>query len=176
MRKYLLLATVAGCMASTCAFAGGSIATNKQSAVINVKANIQIATEVTSLQDMNFGTLYVLSGTTGDLAYLGTDGTVETENSGVVATKGSPAAGSISLTSAYPATVTCADGTGAPLSGDACSLGNNLVLKNLRLQGIGGCTYGICKEYKIGGMLSATEAVTQARNIDAPGIKVELQY
>ena len=175
MRKYLLLATVAGCMASTCAFAGGSIATNKQSAVINVKANIQIADELKNLQDMNFGTLYVLSGTTGDLAVLTVEGDIYTENSGVVATKGSPTAGSIDSNSQFlmdgvNVVVTCANGTGDPTSGASCSLGNGLALKNVETFG------GYGSAMMFGGTLTATEAVTQAKNIDVPGIKVERRY
>ena len=173
MRKYLLLATVAGCMVSTCAFAGGSIATNKQSAIINVKANIKIATELRNLQDMDFGTLYVLSGTTGDLVSLSTAGEVSIINAGVVAKKGTPKVGSINSTSdgLWERQVTCADGTGAPLSGDSCSLGNGLELKNVVASGGG---YG--DPLILAGTLKATSAITQAKNVDAAGLKVEIQY
>ena len=175
MRKYLLLATAAGCMVSTCAFAGGSIATNKQSAVINVKADIQIANELKSLQDMNFGTLYILSGTTGDLASLSAeDGSIYVMNPGVVATRGTPMVGSIDANNnknmqLANAHITCADGTGDPRNG-SCSLGNGLALKNLDVWG------GYMEPMSFGGVLTATEAITQAKNIDAAGIRVELQY
>ena len=176
MRKYLLLATVAGCMVSTCAFAGGSIATDKQSAVINVKANIKIADELKNLQDMNFGTLYVLSGTTGDLVSIDTTGVVTTISSGVVATRGTALPGAIEKNQDAYYDVTCADGTGDPIwEGDSCSLGNGLVLKNVIQNCLVSAGYS-CKSMVFGGTLSATEAVTQAKNVDAPGIKVEMRY
>ena len=172
MRKYLLLATVAGCMFSFGAKAG-SIATNKQSAIINVYANVQLAAEITSIQDMNFGTISVLSGTTGDLVSMSTEGNREAISSGVVGISGDSTPGGMddNAGGVNYLTITCADGTGDPTASDVCDLGNGLALKNVVSTGGGGSGY-----YRFGGTLTATSAITEPKTINAAGIKVSIDY
>ena len=176
MRKYLLLATVAGCMFSENAMAGGSISANQQNATVNVRATIRKASQIQNLQDMDFGTLYIANDTTGDLVSMSTAGEVTVKNDAVVAATGEPASGYIGF-SAYTTvgyTVTCANGTGDPTNGDSCSLGNGLVLKNVVVDVHLGY---LAETLTFGGTLAATSGYRASNiNLDAPGIRVELQY
>ena len=85
MKKYFLLASVAGCLMTANAWAG-TIATGGASATINVKANLKPTGTITSVADMDFGDILVTQDTTqdvctGDIATLGTDGVI---NAGIL--------------------------------------------------------------------------------------------
>ena len=78
MKKYLLLASVAGCLMCAGNAMAGTIADDGQSATINISAKIVGVDLITAVQDMNFGTLYVPSNIVADdkIADMDEDGVI----------------------------------------------------------------------------------------------------
>lgn len=111
MRKYLLLASVAGCLLSAGnAMADTSeVAADGKSARMDVYATLKVAPSITDVTDMKFGTIYV-KGSVAEgekVASLSTAGKITVYNSGL-SSSGTPAAGTFTVDSAGPNfSVTC---------------------------------------------------------------------
>ena len=173
MKKSVLLATIANCLLGANAIAGGSIATDKQSATINVHANIRIADELKSLQDMNFGTLHIVSGTSGDLVSIDTSGARTVKNDGVVHVSGKPQAAFVTDGTGNiqdkSLSITCANGISNSVTNNTCDLGDGLSLKDIKYLSKSG-------KHWLGGTLTATKAIKENKRIDATEIKITFIY
>ena len=129
MRKYLLLATTAMLFAGNAM--AGSIADNNQSATINATAEIHAVAKIEAVSDLNFGKMLIDPAIPVDsvLVSMGNDGVVTTgltDEVVIVDDAGSVGGACASDSSSGNArfTVTCANGTGNPLEGDKCALGD----------------------------------------------------
>ncbi|MBP5352886.1 MAG: hypothetical protein J6Y91_03885 [Alphaproteobacteria bacterium] len=186
MRKYLLLASVAGCLMSAGSAMAGTIDTEhgSQSAVLNVKMNLVQSDTIASVQDMDFGTL-AISGEETDFSYgdelatISTAGVVTSSNEHVIiSSTAAAAAGAVTFTnSIHDVKVVCTQQPSIDLlEGGSCDLAatSGLMLSNLTMSTDG-------KTRKFGAKLytyNPEDMISKVGtgNLSYPGITVTISY
>ena len=179
MKRYLLLASVAGCLMSTNAMAG-SIATDGQSAVVNVKARIVSADTISSVQDIDFGTIAVVGdywheSDNRPIATISTAGSVTTSDADIIIRSSTPSQnGAVTFSSeAHNVSIVCAgdeslDATESTRCG--CAGGSGLCFGKVTTETDG-------KTIKLGATAyTESQAFTVYGDIDRPAFRVTLQY
>ena len=111
MKRYLLLASVAGCLLNASNAWAASIDDNKHGATINVKAEVSQSAFIYSASDLDFGS-YILSGNWmgfRDVATMDADGTISQTSAIIHPTTGTPGEVKISdpASGGFDYTITC---------------------------------------------------------------------
>jgi len=169
MKKYLLLATVAGCLLGTGnVWAEQHPALDEQSVDIKVKALLYPTCRIGLSNDMDFGSWYVTKSTFS--ITMDTQGNI-TSSSGVVSAGSSPAAASLSS-----AGTACAGATldftckGSGTLDDGCNIGDTgYMLKNPTFD------FGSDDHFHVAGTLEGSEPNTET-TIDDYAIVATLNY
>lgn len=178
MRRYLLLASVAGCLIANNAMAG-TVDPDGQSATIGVGVGMQIVDVISKATDIDFGTLLATTSRGGDLVRLDNDGNITKLSENLAGAPATGTAGTLTLSSDIWHTgfgIECAwDGKDisastdnfCPLAGESAS---GFYVKKVTISGSEG-------SYTIGATLGSDDGTGTSDHAISPGvIRVVLQY